>query len=440
MSGRSFPALGFDPTPGETSSVQTVLTAMMRTKAAIDQTIPRLQEAAQITDDADWGGSAAEEFSDHGDDLPMGLGKGSEAITQAAEALGKWMAKMTANQAKADQLEAKAKKLKQQIETANDAVTSAAGAIPRDTSHPQYDARYSAFLGAVDQAADLDTQLKQVIDDAHRLEAKHLREANAAAEGIRGGSDDAFKPENDSWYVQTLDGVSKTSGIVSAVTAAAAAGLALTVVGSPAAAVLGTVSAGAAGVNVLSGIGQRVAGSRNAPSNVQLALSAIPGRTYTSAAIGGVKGLKPVIGSSRLAGGAKGAGRGAADGFTNSGIPKLVQDGYEVGKYARQTGSVRDAVKLKMATDGAAMVLKGKAQLAGESFGHAVDATVKSIEASGGQLSAGDKRELEALKLLTNPQGQAAQDAAVNVVSDALNDDDKNDPGKNGPDKNDQKK
>jgi len=245
--------------------------------------------------------------------------------------------------------------------------------------------------------------------------------------------------------VQTLDGVSKTSGIVSAATAAASAGLALTVVGSPAAAVLGGVSAATAGVHVLSGIGQRVAGSRNAPSNVQLALSAIPGRTYTSAAIGGVKGLKPVIGSSRLAGGAKGAAQGAAEGFTNSGIPKLVQDVSEVRKYARQTGSLRDGVKLKLATDGAATVLKGRAALAGESFGHAVDATVKSIEASGGQLSAGDKRELEALKLLTNPQGPAAQDAAVNVVSDALsdgdkNDGDKNDPGKNDPGKNDPKK
>jgi hypothetical protein len=424
MSGRSFPALGFDPTPGETGSVQTVLNAMLRTKAAIDQTIPRLEEAAQITDDADWGGSAAEEFSDHGDDLPMGLGKGGEAMTQAAEALGKWMAQLKANQDKAEDLEAKAKKLKQQIETANDAVTSAAGAIPRDTSNPQYDARYSAYLGAVDQAADLDAQLQQVIADAHRLEAKHLREANAAANGIRGTSDDAFKPENDSWYVQTLDGVSKTSGIVSAATAAASAGLAMTVVGAPAAGVLATVSAGTAGVSVLSGIGQRVAGSRNAPSNATLALGLVPGRTLTSGAIGAVKGLKPAVGG-RLKNSAKGAAGGAADGFTSGGLPKLVQDGLETARNVRQTGSLRDGLKLKAAEDGVGQVLKPKAQLAGEAFSNSVDTTSRAIEASGGQLSAADKRELEALKLLTNSRSAAVEDALVNTARNELNAQDK---------------
>lgn len=422
MSGRSFPALGFDPTPGDTGSVQTVLLAMSRAMRTIATTLPRLEEAVKITDDADWGGSAAEEFSDHGDDLPMGLGKGAEAMGKAAEALGKWGAQMKANQDKAEDLEDKARKLKKQIAKANDAVTAAAGAIPRDVSNPHYDAKYNAYLGAVDAAADLDAQLQQVIDDAHRLEAKHLREANAAAEGVRSGSDDAFKPENDAWYVQTLDGVSKVSGIVSAATAAAAAGLALTGVGAPAAAVLGTVSAGTAGVSALSGIGQRIAGSRNAPSNLSLALTVIPGRTYTSAAVAGAKGLaRPVLGSSRLAQGGKGVVSGAKDGFTTGGLPKLAQDVAETSRYARQTGSLRDGLKLKAATDGTASVLKGDAKLAGEVYSNTVDATVRTIEASGGHLSAADKRELEALKLLANPRGDAAENAIVNSVRDELN-------------------
>jgi uncharacterized protein YukE len=418
---RAFPALGFDPTPGEPASVQSVLLSMSRAMRTIAATLPRLEEACKITDDAEWGGSAAEEFSDHGDDLPQGLGKGAEAIGKAAEALAKWGGQLKANQDKAEDLEDKAKKLKKQLAEADDAVTRTASAIPRDPSHPNYARRYDAYLGAVDAAADLDARLQQVMDDAHRLEAKHLREANAAADGIRSGPDDAFKPENDAWYVQTLDGVSKVSGIVSAATAAAAAGLALTGVGAPAAAVLGTVSAGTAGVSALAGIGQRVAGSRNAPSNLSLALTVIPGRTYTSAAVGGVKGLKPLLGTSRLAGGAKGAAKGAADGLTTGGLPKLAKDVAETGRYARQTGSLRDGLRLKTATDGVGQVLKGDAKLAGEAFGSSVDATVRTIEASGGHLSAADKRELEALKLLTNPRGDAAQNAVVNTVRDELN-------------------
>jgi hypothetical protein len=389
---------------------------------AIATTLPRLEEAVEITDDADWGGSAAEEFSDHGDDLPMGLGKGAEAIGKAAEALSKWGAQLKANQDKTEELEAKAKKLKAQIDKADDAINSAAGAIPRDVTNPHYNARYNAYLGAVNAGADLEAQLQQVIDDAHRLEAKHLREANSAADGIRDGDDDAFKPENDAWYVQTLDGVAKVSGIVSAASAAAAAGLALTGVGAPAAAVLGTVSAGTAGVSALAGIGQRIAGSRNAPSNLSLALTVIPGRTYTSAALAGAKGLaRPVIGSTRLAEAGKGVVAGAKDGFLSGGLPKLAQDVAETSAYARRTGTLRDGLKLKAATDGTANVLKGDAKLAGDAFSNSVDATTRTIEASGGHLSAADKRELEALKLLANPRSDAAQNALVNTVRDELN-------------------
>jgi hypothetical protein len=422
VSRPGFPGLGFDPTPGDTGSVQAVLLSMSRALRVIAAVLPRLEEAAKITDDADWGGSAAEEFSDHGDDLPQGMGKGAEAIQKAAEALGKWGGQMKANQDKAEDLEDKARKLKKQIAAADDAVHSAASAVPRDTTNPHYNARYSAFLGAVDAAADLDSQLQQVMDDAHRLEAKHVREADAAAEGIRSGDDNAFKPENDAWYVQTLDGVSKVSGIVSAATGAAAAGLAITGVGAPAAAVLGTVSAGTAGVTALAGIGQRIAGSRNAPSNLSLALTVIPGRTYTSAAMAGAKGLaRPVLGSTRLAEGGKGVVSGAKDGFLSGGLPKLAQDVAETSAYARRTGSLRDGLKLKAATDGTANVLKGDAKLAGDAFSNSVDATVRTIEASGGHLSAADKRELEALKLLANPRSDAAQNALVNTVRDELN-------------------
>lgn len=421
MSGRSFPALGFDPTPGETDSVRTVLLALARAIQAVAQTLPRLEEAATITDDADWGGDAAEEFSDHGDDLPQGLGKGAEAMTAAADALGTWGGQMKANQDKAEDLEEKAKKLKKQIAAADAAVDAAAGAIPRDTGSPDYGARHDAFVGKVSAAQDLKDQLQQVIDDARRLEAKHLREANAAAEGVRSGPDDAFEPENDAWYVQTLDGVSKVSGIVSAATGAAAAGLMLTGIGAPVGVVLGGVSAGTAGVTALAGIGQRIAGSRNAPGNLALGLSFVPGRTFTSAAAGGIKALaRPTIGASRLRNGGVGAARGAADGLMSGGLPKLGKDLVETGQQAKRLNSLTQGVRAKIATDGVNQVLKGDAKLAGEAFGNSVDATVQTIESSGGSLTAAQRRELEALKFLTNPGDESAQDAVVNLTKDEL--------------------
>ncbi|OLF18621.1 hypothetical protein [Actinophytocola xanthii] len=421
MTRRSFPALGFDPTPGELEAVQAVLLSLRRAIEAAARTLPRLQEACSITDDAEWGGSAAEEFSDHADDLPIGLTKGIESMGKVTTALGEWAGQLNANQAKAEELEDRARKLKAQIAAAEDDLIAAARAIPADTSHPQYAQRQAAYLGQVDRTADLDEALRAVIEQARRLEAKHLREANAAADGVRSGPDDAFEPENDAWYVQTLDGVSKVSGIVSAATAAAAAGLAITGVGAPAAAVLGTVAAGTAGISTLAGIGQRITGSRNAPSTVVLALSAIPGRTYTSALVGAGRGaLRPAAGVGRTRGGLAGGKDGAAEGFTSGGVPAIVKDVNDVRRLARQHGSLTDGVRAKVATNGLNLVAKGDGKLAGEAFSNLVDATSRTVQASGSTLTLEQKRELELLKLLANPRGDAAQNAVVNLARDEL--------------------
>lgn len=423
MSTRSFPALGFDPTPGEVESVQAILLALSRAIETVAATLPRLEEACRITDDADWGGSAAEEFSDHGDDLPVGLGKGIESMGAVSEALGTWAGQLKANQDKAEILEARARDLKRRLAAAQDALDSAERAIPRDPGHPQHAQRQAAYLGQADAVAALDDALRTVVDDARRLEAKHLREADAAAAGVRSGPDDAFKPENDAWYVQTLDGVSKVSGVVSAATAAAAAGLALTGVGAPAAAVLGTVSAGTAGVATLAGIGQRLTGSRNAPSNVALALSLVPGRTFTSGAVGAGKGLlRAPVGASRLRNGVREAGSGAAGGFTSGGVPQIVKDVNDVRRLAQRHDSLTDGVRAKVAANGLNLVGKSDSQLAGEAFAGTVDATTRAVTASGGSLTLEQKRELELLKLLANPRGDAAQNALVNLTRAELDD------------------
>ncbi|WP_460391653.1 hypothetical protein, partial [Actinophytocola sediminis] len=230
---RAFPALGFDPAPGELAAVQAALVALARAISTAATVVPRLERACEITDDADWGGAAAEEFSDHGDDLPMALGTGIESMGAVAEALGTWATQLKANQDTAENLETTARKLNGQLADAQDALTTAAAAIPHDVGHPEYAQRQAAYLDRVDRAARLDDAIAAVTNRARRLTAKHLREAAAAARSVLGGPDDAFTPENDAWYVQTVDGVARVSGIMSAATAAPAAGLALTGVGAP---------------------------------------------------------------------------------------------------------------------------------------------------------------------------------------------------------------
>ncbi|MGH3467323.1 MAG: hypothetical protein ACRDQF_06290, partial [Thermocrispum sp.] len=94
MTRGSFPGLGFDPTTGELSSVAAVLDSLQNACQLVEEATPRLFDAVEITDDAEWGGSAAEEFSDHGDDLPQGLNTGMVAMSAVGEAMAQWFGQM----------------------------------------------------------------------------------------------------------------------------------------------------------------------------------------------------------------------------------------------------------------------------------------------------------------------------------------------------------
>jgi hypothetical protein len=325
-----------------------------------------------------------------------------------------------ANQAQADELERKAKELKEKLTTAATAVDRTARAYG-SASDSGKAAAYDTYLGAVNRWSELNTALQKVIADAQRLMARHLREANAAASAIRGGPDDAFETENDNWFVQFTDGVAKVSGIVSTASAAVAAGsLLIPGVGEVVAPVAGTISAGANGINLVAGLAQRAEGSRNAPGWFDLALNAIPAKTITSGAIGLGKGaLRPTIGASRLGNGARGAARGAKDGFSSGGYPALAGEIRDFQKTAARVG-FQQALRSKAATTGVVLALTKRNELAGKVLANSVDATVKTLEASGVQLTPAERKEVEALKVLANPGREQLENSAIRATTDTI--------------------
>jgi uncharacterized protein YukE len=379
MSTRSFPALGFDPTPGELSAVGTVLESLQNAFSQMRECSTRLLDAVSITDDSEWGGSAAEEFSDHGDDLPQALNTGAESINAVGNALNSWAGTMAANQAKAEQLESKAKKLKEQLAEAGSQVDSAAGAIPRSTDNPNYDTAYANFLDAVSKEAKLREALEQVIEDAKRLQAKHEREADTTAEAIRSGPDDAFKPENDGFGVQLLDGISAVSGQVAMWSGTIAAVAAVVPGGQPVAVVLGTTAAAAGGVKGLSGLGQKAVGSRNAPSYGEIALDLVPTKIATSAARAGFTAARGARGSGAGAM-AKGFGSGAKDGALRGAgdapFVKVTRDVQDIRKrYGDTGGNLREALQNKASRD---QLARGQ-DLAGDQAGRMSNKELRAL-------------------------------------------------------------
>ena len=406
---RSFPALGFDPAPGEADAVQTLMLQLATAAQTIDTTLPRLEEATKITDDSEWGGSAAEEFSDHGDDLPQGLGKGGEAIHAVTTALSDWFGKLTTNQARADVLEAAAKKLK---------------------------AKLATFDRCTPESTVVSTQLARIIDDARRLEARHLREANATADAIRAGKDgDPFKPENDTWYVQGVDGLAVAADGVSLATGTFAAGLAATGVGLPAAAVLGAASTGAGAVGSLAALGQQLSGSGNAPGWGAVALglgtSVIPGGGTAAAAVrsGGrvvlKGGSKAAIRAARkdIAAAAQG---GALPGLIND-VGKMRQHGLD-GKVSRDLTNTGREVAKREGIELPANLADRKAELQrlgleakqNQAYADLVDKGATIAEKAGVELTPKQKAELKFLQMGINPTPQQLDKAIEGFGQDAL--------------------
>ena len=406
---RSFPALGFDPTPGEAEAVQTLMLQLATAGELVNATRPRLEEAVSLADDAEWIGDAAEEFSDHGDDLPQGLGKGADAIEAVASALTSWHTTLVTNQAQADILEAAAKRLK---------------------------AKLSTFTVCNAESTAVSTQLSRVLDDARRLQARHLKAADAAAEAVRAGKDgDPFKPENDAWYVQAFDGIAVAADGVSLATGTIAAGLAATGVGVVPAAAFEIASTTTGTVGSLAALGQQLSGSRNAPGWGAVALglgtSALPGGGTAAAGIrsGGRIALKR---------GSKAALRAARKDITaaatSGGVPGLLKDvsklrqhGLE-GKVSRDLTAAGREVAKREGVDLPANLADRKAELQRlgleatqqKAYADLVDRGAAVAEKAGVDLTPSQKAELSLLQQGINPTPKQLEKAIETLGKDTL--------------------
>lgn len=406
---RSFPALGFDPAPGEADAVQTLMLQLATAGELVNATRPRLEDAVRLADDADWIGDAAEEFSDHGDDLPQGLAKGADAINAVATALTSWHSTMVTNQAQAEVLEAAAKKLK---------------------------AKLSTFTVCNDASTAVSTQLSRVLDDARRLQARHLKAADATADAIRKGKDgDPFKPENDAWYVQAFDGVAVVSDGVSLATGTVAAGLAATGVGLPAAAVLEVASTGTGAVGSLAALGQQLSGSRNAPGWTAVALglgtSVVPGGGTVAAGVrsGGRVALKR---GSRAA--VRAARKDITAAATGGGVPGVINNVRKIrangleGKVSRDLTATGREVAKREGVDLPANLADRRAELQRlgleakrqQAYADLVDKGATIAEKAGVPLTPEQKAELKLIQQGINPTPKQIDKALEDMGKDVL--------------------
>lgn len=202
--GSKYPALGFDPAPGDLAEVA-------RLVSTLSDASNKLGHAQDIVDkmkaDKDsWQGEAAEAFHEKlSENLPKYLQEGHQSLSKAAATLRDWHTRLDGYQAKARICEADAQSARSSFGNAwTDAVSTAADSksslalqgkhFDSDAELQQADAEIKSAISAVEdatrRAGSAFTSLQQIISEAKSLADEHSDEASTVAKSLRAEAKD----------------------------------------------------------------------------------------------------------------------------------------------------------------------------------------------------------------------------------------------------------
>jgi Papain fold toxin 1, glutamine deamidase len=179
MATREFPALGFDPAPGDTAAVGAAASDVRAAGAVFSgaaASVARLNSSA-------WTGAAADAFRSQLDDLPRDLDLAAGSHRTAAQALVDYGTGLVARQRRAGDLESRAADLRRRESAAVAEVNRLAG-----QTAPAGSAELARFKDRYDtarsHATSLGSDLQDVIAQARRLLDEHRSAASSAAHAI----------------------------------------------------------------------------------------------------------------------------------------------------------------------------------------------------------------------------------------------------------------
>ena len=178
---RSFPHLGFDPTPGDVERTRDLARQLGGLHTELTTTVGELDRL----DCGCWKGEAAKAFVAHIDkDVTPLIKKAHDSFGRASSALGKWADQLHGFQAEADALEREAATKQGALDHAKTAAGVPAGPTDHSTPHPSPEASPNPDPHAAAEAR----KKQQAVTDAgnaldgvrHRAEELHNRFTDAA--------------------------------------------------------------------------------------------------------------------------------------------------------------------------------------------------------------------------------------------------------------------
>jgi Putative T7SS secretion signal domain len=278
-----FPALGFDPAPGDPAALDAAAQASRRFAerlATSVQTLNRMRAAS-------WVGESGDAFRAKVKDLPTDLDRARAAHEATASALGGFVSALSQGQTQARTLEQEAAQaLRQQQIAASQADTLRGQA--NAAQEPQRSQLVAQYQSAVSLAGRYGDRLAQLRAQAHRVQAGVSAAADQAAGKVRGAADAPYHEPHwwqkawtsfMDWVRENADVLRKVSGVLKVVSAICAVLSFVPVVGV----FFGAAALMAGGVSVLIDASLKLATGEGSWGMIGLdaALTFIPGGRLT---------------------------------------------------------------------------------------------------------------------------------------------------------------
>ncbi|CAL9396512.1 hypothetical protein SUDANB95_01360 [Actinosynnema sp. ALI-1.44] len=158
--------LGFDPTPGDAEAV-----AAVSRRCALGVDVPAVP--------AGWSGAAAEGLAARREAVVSELAAVRRAMRAAAEVLDAWAGELLDNRRRAEELDARAVRLRRELADAADEVDHTGALASFTPAHGE------SHAAAVARHDDLARWLEEVLAEARSLERDHHAAARRVAERLR---------------------------------------------------------------------------------------------------------------------------------------------------------------------------------------------------------------------------------------------------------------
>ena len=278
-----FPALGFDPAPGDPAALDGAAQASRQFAQRLARDVATLQRMQASS----WVGEAGDAFRDKVKDLPRDLDRSRAAHEATAGALGGYVSTLSEAQRRARALEQEAAEALRQQQAAVASADSLRGqaASAQGPARDQLVADYQAAAGRANQYGD---RVAAVRVQAHHLQAGLSANADQVAGRIRGAADAPYHEPH--WWEKAWDGfldwvrdnadvLRKVSGVLKVVSAVCALLSFVPVVGV----FFGAAALIAGGVSVLIDASLKLATGEGSWAMIGLdaALTFIPGGKLT---------------------------------------------------------------------------------------------------------------------------------------------------------------